>query len=274
MVKVGWGASLITLELGVLIELPPPIRIVILGRLSLVLPDKDSPVLSLNVDILGIIEFDRGEMSLDMRLFDSRLVAFVLTGEMALRLGWGGQPHFELVAGGFHPRFQPPAGFPSLERFALTLADSDNPRLRAETYFALTSNSLQLGARLDFHVHVDIAVLGLLSVDAYLGFDVLIRFSPFSLEADIGASVTLKRNGKPIFAIDSSCTSRGLARGTDGAGRRSSSSASTHSRSTSRSATPRRRPRCPSRTRTRSSRPHSRTRSTGVRNCPARAACS
>ena len=202
MVKVGWGASLITLELGVLIELPPPIRIVILGRLSLVLPDKDSPVLSLNVDILGIIEFDRGEMSLDMRLFDSRLVAFALTGEMALRLGWGAQPHFELSAGGFHPRFQPPAGFPSLERFALTLADSDNPRLRAETYFALTSNSLQLGARLDFHVHVDIAVLGLLSVDAYLGFDVLIRFSPFSLEADIGASVTLKRNGKPIFAID------------------------------------------------------------------------
>ena len=130
MVKLGWGASLITLELGVLIELPSPIRLVILGRLSMVLPDKDAPVLSLNLDILGIIDFDRGEVSLDARLFDSRLVAFALTGDMAMRVGWGAQPHFELAAGGFHPRFQPPAGFPALERLALTLADSDNPRLR------------------------------------------------------------------------------------------------------------------------------------------------
>ena len=216
-----------------LIELPPPIRIVILGRLSLVLPDKDSPVLSLNVDILGIIEFDRGEMSLDMRLFDSRLVAFALTGEMALRLGWGAQPHFELSAGGFHPKFQPPAGFPSLERFALTLADSDNPRLRAETYFALTSNSLQLGARLDFHVHVDIAVLGALErgclprlrrADPLLavlarGRHRRVRHAQAQRQADLRHRPRAAPHG-----------ARAVAR--SGAGRPSSSSAGTRSRST------------------------------------------
>jgi len=203
MAKLGWGSpTLISLELGIIIELPSPVVLVILGRLSMVLPDKEAPVLSLNMDVLGIVEFEKGEASLDATLFDSRLVAFTLTGDMALRAGWGAQPHFELSVGGFHPRFEPPPRFPALDRLALTLADSDNPRLRLECYFALTSNSLQMGARLDFHVHVDIALVGNLSVDAYLGFDVLLRFTPFSLEADMGASVSLKRNGSPLLAIE------------------------------------------------------------------------
>jgi hypothetical protein len=203
MAKLGWGSpTLISLELGIIIELPSPVVLVILGRLSMVLPDKEAPVLSLNMDVLGIVEFEKGEASLDATLFDSRLVAFTLTGDMALRAGWGAQPHFELSVGGFHPRFEPPPKFPALDRLALTLADSDNPRLRLECYFALTSNSLQMGARLDFHVHVDIALVGNLSVDAYLGFDVLLRFTPFSLEADMGASVSLKRNGSPLMAIE------------------------------------------------------------------------
>lgn len=202
MVKLGWGTpTLISLELGILLQLPSPVRLVILGRISLAIPDPDAAVLSLNLEVLGIIDFDEGEASIDARIYDSRLAVFVLTGEMAARMGWGAKPHLELAAGGFHPRFDAPPGFPQLERLALSLATGDNPRLRMETYFALTSNSLQFGARLDFHVYLDLFVLGSFSIDALLGFDVLMRFSPFQLEADIAATVDLKRNDKSFLAI-------------------------------------------------------------------------
>jgi hypothetical protein len=202
MAKLSWGTpTLVTLELGIIVQFPAPLRLIILGRLSMLVPTRETALLSVNLDALGIIDFSEGEASIDASLFDSRLANFVLTGAMAARLGWGKAPHFELAAGGFNPRFQPPVGFPALERLALTLAAGDNPRLRLECYFALTSNTLQFGAALDFHVHVDLWVLGIFSVDAHLGFDVLVRFSPFQLEADIAASIDLKRNGKTFLGV-------------------------------------------------------------------------
>jgi hypothetical protein len=202
MAKLGWGAlPLITLELGIVLELPAPFKLVILGRLSLILPDKSSPVLSMNLDSVGIIEFDKGEVSLDATIYDSRLLAFVLSGDIAMRFGWQ-RPHFEFAAGGMHPDYPLPPGFPSLDRIALSLATGDNPRLRMETYFALTANSFQFGAKLDFHIEVDLSVLGVFSVDAYLVFDVLLKFPPLVLQADLSAGVYLKRNGNAIFVID------------------------------------------------------------------------
>lgn len=202
MVKLGWMTpTLISLEIGIVLQLPSPIRLVILGRLSLALPTPDEAILSLNLEVLGIIDFDEGEASIDARIYDSKLAVFVLTGEMAARMGWAKNPHLELAAGGFHPRFDAPPDFPTLERLALSLATGDNPRLRMETYFALTSNSLQFGANIDFHVHLDLMMLGYFSVDAHLGFDVLIIFFPFQLEADIAATVDLKRNQKSFLAV-------------------------------------------------------------------------
>jgi hypothetical protein len=202
MAKLGWGGlPLITLELGIVLELPSPFKLVILGRLSLILPDKSSPVLSMNLDSAGIIEFDKGEASLDATIYDSRLLAFVLSGDIAMRFGWQ-RPHFEFAAGGMHPDYPLPPGFPQLDRIALSLATGDNPRLRMETYFALTTNSFQFGAKLDFHIEIDLSILGVFSADAYLGFDVLITFPPLALQAYLGAGISLKRNGNPIMVID------------------------------------------------------------------------
>ena len=202
MAKAGWGVlPLITLELGIVLELPAPFKLVILGRLSLILPDKSAPVLSLRLDAVGIIEFDKGEVSLDATIYDSRLLAFVLSGDIAMRFGWQ-QPHFEFAAGGMHPDYPLPPKFPQLDRIALSLATGDNPRLRMETYFALTANSFQFGAKLDFHIEIDLSALGTFSADAYLNFDVLITFPPLLLQANLGAGVSLKRNGNPIMVID------------------------------------------------------------------------
>jgi uncharacterized protein DUF6603 len=199
MVKIGWGPNaILELSAAIVLELTGPIRLVILGRIQAALPDKKSTVLNLRLDVVGVVDFDRGEVSIDASLVDSRLTAFVLTGDMALRVGWGASKIFALAAGGFHPRFQPPPGFPSLRRLAIALGDSDNPRLRMETYLALTANTIQFGAAVDAYVRMD-TPLGTFSAAANMTFDALIQFQPFELTAELGASIDILYNNVPRF---------------------------------------------------------------------------
>jgi ABC-type lipoprotein release transport system permease subunit len=55
-----------------------------------------------------------------------------------------------LSVGGFNPRFEPPSDFPPLERIALTLGPG-NPRIRWAGYFAVTTNTVQVGARVEVY---------------------------------------------------------------------------------------------------------------------------
>ena len=96
-----------------------------------------------------MLDVSAGTVSLDATLYDSRILQFTLTGDMALRAGWGSQPQFILAIGGFHPRFAAPPGLPVLKRLALSLADGDTLQLRCAAYLAVTSNTVQFGARVD-----------------------------------------------------------------------------------------------------------------------------
>ncbi|CAN7761630.1 hypothetical protein LJR130_007091 [Variovorax sp. LjRoot130] len=199
MVKIGWGPNaILEFQAAVILELMAPIRLVVLGKVQAALPDKKDAIVVLRLDIVGVIDFDRSEVSVDASLVDSRIAAFAITGDMALRVGWGATKQFALAAGGFHPRFQPPATFPALGRLAISLANSDNPRLRLESYFALTTNSIQFGAALDIYASFD-TFAGTFSVAALANFDALIQFQPFALMADLGASVDIARNSVPIL---------------------------------------------------------------------------
>lgn len=202
MVKIGWGTSLITLEVGILLSLPMPVAVAILGRLACVLPDKDAGVLVLQLDFLGIIDFGTGDISFDAELVDSKLVTFPLTGGFALRANVGAHPTFAMSAGGFHPRFTPPPGFVPLKRLGLSISSGDNPRLRLESYFAVTTNTVQTGARIDFFAEANLGIAGTFSAAAQLGFDGLFHFSPFELEANLYGSASIKRNGDDLASAD------------------------------------------------------------------------
>jgi hypothetical protein len=197
MAIIAWGTpTILTLEIALLLELPEPVRRIILGRLQAVLPDANHALIRVRMDAIGVIDFNRGEVALDATLYDSRILEFVLTGDMALRASWGRQPTFVLAVGGFNPRFPAPAGFPKLGRLALSLGDSDNPRLRFESYLALTSNTVQFGARLDFSYSAAGFTLA-----GFLGFDALFQFAPFGFVADVGAMVALKRGGSVLMGV-------------------------------------------------------------------------
>jgi Family of unknown function (DUF6603) len=211
MVAIGWGESIIELQLGLVLQLPHPLRLMILGTLIIALPepDPDESVLMLKLDLLGIIDFDTGEVSFDGALNESHIATFPLTGQMAMRASFGSNPTFALSAGGFNPRFQPPPAFPSLDRMAIALCTGDNPRLRLEAYFAVTTNTLQLGAHLDLYAEKDLGFLGDFTIQGYLGFDGLLKFSPLSFIVEIAAGLTLKRDGDAFVSVSLSMTLSG-----------------------------------------------------------------
>jgi hypothetical protein len=197
MLEVGWGTpTLISLEVGVILEVPDPVRIALLGRLHMALPDEEVALILIQIDILGTLDTGADLLSIEGTMYDSHILAFELLGEMALRLHWGDEPDFAVSLGGFHPRFKPPAGFPALQRLTVSIGDGDNPRLSCSSYLAVTTNSYQFGANVELY-----AAFGGFSVHGYIGFDALFIFSPFSFDVDFAAGVDVKYDGMTLLGI-------------------------------------------------------------------------
>jgi hypothetical protein len=197
MVMLGWGAGIIKVAVGVLLEIPEPIRIVILGRIIIVLPDEDAAVVKVHLDVVGIIEFEKSQLSIDASIYDSEIAGLALSGDMAMRLDWGEKPNFALSMGGLHPDYPPPPNFPKLERLTLQFGGGDNPRLAADTYVAITANSFQIGAHIGVH-----AEAGGFAVDGGLGFDALFIFVPqFSMVATMSAGVQLLKGKEALMTV-------------------------------------------------------------------------
>jgi hypothetical protein len=202
MARIRWGSPrILSLDLGVIIELPAPIRIAILGRLALQLP-QDKAVVQLKMDVLGVLDFDRREASIDATLYDSRVAKFTVSGDMAVRLSFGASPAFAMSAGGFNPRFTPPPEFPELARMAIALATGNTPRLTLQAYFAKTPATVQFGARLDVYASLDAGLFGFFEASGYLSFDALLQPFPPMFIIDIAGELVLRRNGAVLFGIE------------------------------------------------------------------------
>jgi hypothetical protein len=199
MAIIGWGTpTLITIELGLMIEVPSPVRLAILGVVKAILPSPDKQLLKLQINFLGTIDFEAKFMTFDASIYDSKLLSFTLAGDMVFRLKWGENSNFLFSLGGFHPSYTPPPlGIPSMSRLTINLLGGDNPRLTLTSYFALTSNTVQFGSAIDFYYRIT----SKWDVVGYMGFDILIQFNPFYLTAQIGASLAVRKNGETKLGI-------------------------------------------------------------------------
>lgn len=195
-VKIGWGTpTLISIALGIIIEIPGNIAIV--GVIKVALPADEVALIILQVNFAGAIEFDKKRIYFFASLFESRILFITLQGEMGLLVAYGDDANFVLSVGGFHPRFNPPPlPFPSPNRIAFDIVNTPAYRIRVEAYFAVTSNTVQFGARADLRFG-----FSSFGVEGHIGFDVLIQFSPFYFIAEISASVSLKAFGVGLFSI-------------------------------------------------------------------------
>lgn len=196
MAKLGWGTpNLITLSLGIIIEIPGNIAIV--GVLKVALPDEDAALLVLQVNFIGAIEFDKSRAWFFASLFESRVLFITIEGEMGILIGWGEDANFVVSVGGFHPAFNPPPlPFPSPRRIALDILNTPYARIRVEGYFAVTSNTVQFGAAVELFFGVSA-----FNIDGHLGFDALFQFSPFYFIITISASLSVKVFGVGLFSV-------------------------------------------------------------------------
>lgn len=206
LLELGWGTpTLISLTLGVLLEVPDPIRIAILGLIDAGLPTEDDALLVLHIEVLGIIDFGAKTLSIDGTLFDSSVLVYALAGDLALRVSWGSNPNFLFSLGGFNPNFNTDGlDVPKLARLSVSLGHGSNPRISADSYFAVTSNTVQFGANVQAY-----ASAGGFSIQGYLGYDVLIIISPFSFEFDFSASFDVAYDGHTLLGLNVNGTFQG-----------------------------------------------------------------
>lgn len=199
MLALSWGgsANLCTLELALLIQLPSPVQIVLLGSFQLSAPSPTAPVIQLRADLLGELTFTPFYFLLHAVLVNSKLGTFTISGGMAIMAQGGSDAGFAYSSGGFNPQYTPPANFPALDRIRVDISPSSNPRLRLESYQAITSQTFQIGARAQLH-----AAAGPLAVDGWLGFDALIQWLPsFKFSAEISAGLSLSFDGSPVLEV-------------------------------------------------------------------------
>lgn len=200
MIKIAWAAQLFEGTVGIFIAFPDPVTIVVLGQIKGNIPDKIAPMIKINLDVIGVIDFAAQEFTFQASLYDSKILNYDIFGDSAMLIGWGDNPRFALSLGGFHPKFTPPAPaivFADMRRLTIDISNSSAVHLVCSAYLAVTSNSLQFGARAEMYISA-----GPISVDGFIQFDALFIFSPFSFEIGISAGVHLCWEGTSLLGID------------------------------------------------------------------------
>ena len=197
MAIIGWGTpTLIRIELAIVIEVPAPVTLALLGQASVALPDDSAPIVSLHVDVAGVYDSGKQTLAVDASLRDSRVAGFTIAGDLALRAAFGAEHTFALAVGGLNPHFPVPAGFPTLRWVSVALGQQDNPRISIEGYLAVTSNSRQFGAKAELY-----AAAGGFNVHGWLSFDALFVPHPFSFEFDFSVGMTLNHGSSRIAGV-------------------------------------------------------------------------
>jgi uncharacterized protein DUF6603 len=196
MFQISWGGRLVTASAALIIELPDPVRLSLLGKLVVAAPDPELPIVFIQVTFLGTVDTGEPSLSFIASLAGSNIAGIPITGELLLLTRGGHDPTFVLSAGGFHPRYVRPAGVPALQRIGLDLSPAPFIDLRCQAYLAITTNTVQFGARLD--LVAEIAGCGL---RGFLGLDVLVELDPLHFIAEVSAGISIEVLGETLAGI-------------------------------------------------------------------------
>ena len=181
-------------------------KVILLGQVLVQLPPKElgvPAIVKLLVDVVGF--YDGGEkfLLIRARLRDSfvgieHFAKLNLTGELVLAMRFADDPSFVLSAGGFHPAFKDvPRGVPPiLERMAVSFGIGPL-KIRNETYFAITSNSVQSGCKIEVAADIDVA-----AIKGHLSFDALLYLTPkFYFLVQLEFQVALEALGEDFASV-------------------------------------------------------------------------
>jgi hypothetical protein len=194
-VKLGVGSPLefLTASVALVVVIPSPVLIALLGSLRVAVPHPDKALVDLRADFFGVYDLGTGAVSIDASLVKSRIGWYPVQGDFAFRSGHD----WFFAAGGFHPHFPAPADAPQLRRLRLDVSSSPLVRLRFEIYAALTSNTLQFGGTGELTIGV-----GSFGVYGFVGLDVLIHTrSPVKFSAHVSVTLELRFHGSVLASL-------------------------------------------------------------------------
>ncbi len=179
--QINW-LYLVTLDVGLFIQLPGPV-IFVAGTAKLIIGSEEFALIYLRMDFVGGIDATKSLIFFDAALVNSNVLGiFRITGGVALRISYGENGYFLFSVGGFHPSFNPGTmELPKVPRVGVSYS-LGVVWLKNEMYLAITSNTFQLGYKIEAGLDI-----GPLSAHGWFGFDALIQFKPFHFIGTIDA---------------------------------------------------------------------------------------
>ena len=187
--------ELVTGEALVLVEAGDDLVVALVGVAAAQFPQQADPgsegvYAHVELDILIRFAPYEGVFSAQAQLAKSSFLfdrKCVLTGGFAFFVWFGDNPHagdFVLTLGGYNPGYKPPAHYPSVPAVGFHWSLSDALTISGGAYFAITPAVLMAGGRLDATYQA-----GNLKAWFDAHADVLIRWKPFYIDADIGITI-------------------------------------------------------------------------------------
>ena len=177
------GIAVVAIEFGQGFELS------IFGLARMALPRPEVALVSIELGLMARFSTEEGVIWVQAQLTDNSWLlhrSARLTGGFAYVSWFKGDKagQFVLTLGGYHPNFQR-SGYPMVPRLGFNWSVSDNIVVKAETYFALTSEAIMAGGLFEASARFGAAF-------AYLSFggNAIVYFDPFWYEADAHARVS------------------------------------------------------------------------------------
>jgi len=201
MLEITWGAGLLTADVMLIIQLPNPLQVSLIGRLVVDLPfdddgDDDIAMIHLEARIAAIVTPSVPEVRIVASINGSRILFFPITGDLFLLIRGGPEATFVFSAGGFHPRFTPPPDVPPLQRIGMTMMLA-LIELRLAGYVAVTTSSVQVGAAVDLTA----SVVGC-GLHGSFSFDALIDWKPeFHFLVQVSIALAVEAFGKDLCGV-------------------------------------------------------------------------
>ncbi len=177
---------LVTGEILVTVQFGDGLEIAILGLARAQLPNPLLPLVSIELALLARFSSKEGTLLVQAQLTENSYLlhpSVRLTGGFAFQTWWKGPNagQFVITVGGYHPRFHHD-GYPVVPRVGLNWSPIDNISIVGGAYFALCSEALMAGVKLEVAAH-----LGPAHAKLTFGGDGIVFFDPFWFEVDVYA---------------------------------------------------------------------------------------
>ncbi|HEV7574746.1 MAG TPA: DUF6603 domain-containing protein, partial [Caldimonas sp.] len=170
------------------IEVGDGLEIALLGLARMALPRPQVAIVSIELGLVARFSSKEGVLWVQAQLTDNSWLLYQdvrLTGGFAFVSWFAGDKRgqFVLTIGGYHPKFHRD-GYPVVPRLGLNWRVGPFITVKGESYFALTSEAVMAGVRIEVS-----ATFGPAWAQLILGADGIVFFDPFHFEVEVYASI-------------------------------------------------------------------------------------